>query len=106
MLRVTTTPAYRQIGEFIAGQIRDGVWEPGDRLPSINQVATERGVNREVARKALDWLVEQGWAVVQQGVGYEVAAVPPAPPEPVEDWRQWRERVEERLGRLENPPAG
>lgn len=62
-------PIYRQIAYQLIGEIQSGVYQPGDRLPSENQLATQYQVHRLTIRQALTLVVEQGLAFRHQGKG-------------------------------------
>lgn len=49
-------PIYTQILERIQMQIIAGVYQPGDKLPSVRELATEAGVNPNTMQKALSEL--------------------------------------------------
>lgn len=51
----------------------DGVWTPGEPLPSEVQLATELGVSQGTVRKALDAMVAENLVVRRQGRGTFVA---------------------------------
>jgi len=63
------TPIYRQIAYQVIGEIQSGGYQPGDRLPSENQLAAQYGVHRLTIRQALTFVVEQGLAFRHQGKG-------------------------------------
>ena len=63
------TPIYRQIAYQLIGEIQSGVYQPGDRLPSENQLATQYQVHRLTIRHALDLVIEQKLAFRHQGKG-------------------------------------
>ena len=63
------TPIYRQIAYQLIGEIQSGVYQPGDRLPSENQLATKYQVHRLTIRHALNLVIEQRLAFRHQGKG-------------------------------------
>jgi GntR family transcriptional regulator len=71
-------PRYEQVALRLRGRISSGELMPGDRLPSENQLSAEMDVSRDVARKALQLLVNEGliesWGRQQ---GYRVRDVQP-----------------------------
>lgn len=96
-------PAYRVLAEKIADRIRSGEFQPGDKLPSIAEIAGQ-GSTMGIARDAYGWLVQQGWVEGRSGARYRVTAVPPEPENP----RTWTERqsaLEERVADLERRMA-
>ena len=66
-------PLYRQIAYQLIGDIQTGVYKPGDKLPSENQLAAHYSVHRLTVRQAIGMIVEQGMAYRQQGRGTFVA---------------------------------
>jgi DNA-binding GntR family transcriptional regulator len=94
-----TEPAYRVLAEALAEGIRAGEYPIGSKLPSINELAESNESTPGVARDALVWLVEKGWADSRHGAGYRVTAIPPPPPE---SERSWREALEARVAALES----
>ncbi|SES78729.1 GntR family transcriptional regulator [[Clostridium] polysaccharolyticum] len=49
----TDRPIYLQIIDVIKYRIISGVYKPGDRLPSVRELATEASVNPNTMQKAL-----------------------------------------------------
>lgn len=62
-------PPYRQIADRLRRQIEDGVYAPGRRLPSIDDLMQTYGVADRTARKALRLLVDEGVAEMSPGRG-------------------------------------
>ena len=55
--------------ERIRQMIADGIYGPGDRLPSEAEFAERFGVHRLTARRALEELAREGVAVARKGSG-------------------------------------
>ncbi|MCP5128703.1 MAG: histidine utilization repressor [Pseudomonadales bacterium] len=70
-------PRYTRIKEHIIRRIDTSRWKAGDRVPSENALATEFGVSRMTARRALQELGEEGLLVRTQGLGSFVADARP-----------------------------
>lgn len=66
-------PLYRQVKAIFVRRLVDGVWAPGESLPSEGQLATEIGVSQGTVRKALDELAAENLLVRRQGRGTFVA---------------------------------
>ncbi len=66
-------PLYRQVRERLVRQLIDGVWKPGEALPSEQQLAVTLGVSPGTVRKALDDLTAENLLVRRQGRGTFVA---------------------------------
>ena len=66
-------PVYRSIAQAITRRLAQGVWKPGDAIPSEAQLKAEFGVAIGTIRKAVDELVAQNMLVRQHGRGTFVA---------------------------------
>ncbi|MGO4302973.1 MULTISPECIES: histidine utilization repressor [unclassified Cupriavidus] len=64
---------YQQVKEYIARQIQSGAWQPGDRVPSEQELVNRFSVSRMTVNRALRELSEQGRVVRVAGVGTFVA---------------------------------
>jgi GntR family transcriptional regulator len=67
-----------EIAALLRQQIADGQFEAGDRLPTIDELVAEHGVNRQTARNALNQLKEQGLAEYVGGRGGTIVRRRPA----------------------------
>lgn len=52
---------YKQIADNIKADINRGVFKPGDKIPSIRDVATEFGCSKLTVQKAFERLKSRGW---------------------------------------------
>ncbi len=59
-------PIYRQIADSIIELIAKGELKPGDKLPSIRDMATMLGVNLLTVDKAYKYLVDEGFLTIQR----------------------------------------
>jgi GntR family transcriptional regulator len=66
-------PLYRQVRDMLIRRLVDGVWQPGQPLPSEMQLAAELGVSQGTVRKALDAMAAENLVVRRQGRGTFVA---------------------------------
>ncbi|MFK8252605.1 GntR family transcriptional regulator [Ancylobacter terrae] len=66
-------PLYRQVRDALIRRLVDGVWLPGQPLPSEIQLAAELGVSQGTVRKALDAMAAENMVVRRQGRGTFVA---------------------------------
>ena len=66
-------PLYRQVREAMVSRLIDGRWQPGQMLPSEQQLAVEMGVSQGTVRKALDSLAADNLVMRRQGRGTFVA---------------------------------
>lgn len=53
-------PKYERLKQTIKNNIRDGIWKPGDKLPSENILCDHFGVSKITVKKAKDELVTEG----------------------------------------------
>lgn len=63
------TPIYIQIAERIAFDILSGTFSPGDRLPTVRDIAMAASVNPNTVQKAIYELESSGLIVPQRGMG-------------------------------------
>ena len=62
-------PLYRQVYDYVVRQLTDGVWKPGEALPSEQALAAKLRVSQGTVRKALDALALEALLDRQQGKG-------------------------------------
>jgi GntR family transcriptional regulator len=62
-------PFYRQIVDMVLAGISSGAIEPGDRLPTIRDMAVKLEVNPNTVVKAYSQLQMMGMLDMQQGTG-------------------------------------
>lgn len=72
-------PKYIQIKEEIAEKIRSGIFQPGTKCPSENEIIETYKVSNTTARKVLSELVYEGLAYKEQGRGTFVALTKAVP---------------------------
>jgi GntR family transcriptional repressor for pyruvate dehydrogenase complex len=70
---------YRHVYADLHQRVRRGDWLPGERLPSINQLARNLDVGTSSVREALRSLQSIGLVRIEHGRGVFVADAPPAP---------------------------
>lgn len=66
-------PYYHQLLEIIKHKIREGVWWPGDKIPSEAEMCETYGVSRTVVRQALHELESERIITKRKGKGTFVA---------------------------------
>lgn len=71
-----TDPVYLRVLEDLRAQIRDGVLEPGARVPSRNGIIARYGVGETAAKHALQVLATEGLIEARAGSGSYVRRVP------------------------------
>jgi len=62
-------PLYRQVYEILVRRVAQGVWRPGEALPSEQNLARELGVSQGTMRKVLDSLTAEKLLERRQGKG-------------------------------------
>jgi len=70
--RHSGVPLYGQIARDLEAQLA-GTYEPGDRLPSVSELAERYEVNRLTVHEALGVLVRRGLVTIVKGKGSFVA---------------------------------
>ncbi|SLM62189.1 Histidine utilization repressor [Dickeya aquatica] len=66
-------PIYLRVKQAIISQIRSGIWQSHQRVPSESELVSELGVSRMTINRALRELTSEGFLVRMQGVGTFVA---------------------------------
>lgn len=66
-------PAYEQVKTFIKTQITQGIWRPGDAVPSEAALQLQFGVSRMTVNRAVKELAVEGLVTRVQGSGTVVA---------------------------------
>lgn len=66
-------PYYHQLIEIIKHNIKEGVWEPGEQIPSEMELCATFGVSRTVVRQALRELQTENIIIKRKGKGTFVA---------------------------------
>lgn len=77
-----TGKLYLEVAEGIAGSIRSGVLARGERVPSVRDMARQRGVSVSTVTQAYRWLEDARLIEARPRSGYFVAARPTALAEP------------------------
>ena len=67
--RTSKVPLYYQLYEILHEQIRDGVWQPEDMLPTDSELVERYKLSRATVRQAFELLVNQGRVYRRQGQG-------------------------------------
>ena len=69
-------PRYRELYEQLRRHIEEGIYGPGDLLPSENELCAVNQVTRPTVRRALDLLANEGYIKKHQGLGSVVQNPP------------------------------
>lgn len=62
-------PKYEEIVEDVSRKIANGVYQPGDRLPSAAELCEAYGVSKITVNKAMNELVQMGFLTRRRGSG-------------------------------------
>jgi GntR family transcriptional regulator len=71
-----TPPKYARIVAELRRRIREGVYKPGEMLPSESQLVREFGFGRTTVVRALQMLQQDGWIDREHGLGSYVKKPP------------------------------
>jgi len=64
---------YLQIAELMCENILEGTWKPGDRIPSIRELAESIQVNPNTVMRTFGYMEDQGIIHNQRGIGFFLA---------------------------------
>ena len=67
-------PIYIQIMDNFRNQIRAGILQEGDKLPSVRELATQLAINPNTIQRAYRELETEGWIASVSGKGSFVCA--------------------------------
>ena len=73
------------IAQRLRGEILEGTYKPGERLPAEREIASRLGVHRSSVREALKRLEELRLVVIRRGDGTRVAPIAGASVELIQD---------------------
>ena len=73
----SNAPIYKQVVSQIENSIKDGFFEPGDIIPSMNDLSQGAGISKETVKKAYSFLRDKGLIEPKQGKGFYVATNQP-----------------------------
>lgn len=68
-------PAYLQLANILRQQISEGLFRPGDQLPSESQLCRRYAISPMTVRRAINLLADQGVVHTAQGRGTFVASL-------------------------------
>lgn len=71
--RPLKAPAYRRIADALRSEIADGIYEPGEQLPPLRELAADYRVSTHPVRRAFDELIREGLIVTVHGDATYVA---------------------------------
>lgn len=77
-------PIYTQITDGFRDQIIAGILQPGDKMPSVRELATELTINPNTIQRSYRELESQGWIVSVPGKGSFIQGIPKTDPAQVQ----------------------
>lgn len=66
-------PIYRQIADYAFNCIIERLWLPGEKIPSVRELAAGLGVNTRTVLKAMEYLQDAGVIIPRRGMGFMLA---------------------------------
>src|SRR5665213_3023685 len=84
----SSTPVYQQIADGLRTLLVGGTFQPGDRLPTVRQMAIDLGVNHNTVAEAYRLLADDHWLDLKRRRGATVIlrTAPPAKPSTRDDF--------------------
>lgn len=73
---MTRVPLWSSIADTLRAEITEGLYRPGDKLPTEAELSARFGVNRHTVRHALAALAQDGTVHSRRGAGVFVTAAP------------------------------
>lgn len=64
-----TRPIWIQLADSFRARITDGTWKPGQKIPSVRDLAIEAGTNPNTVQRALAALDDEGLTVSKRTAG-------------------------------------
>lgn len=74
------TPVYRQIADGLRALLVHGELKPGDRLPTVRQIAIDLAVHHNTVAQAYRLLADEGWLDLRRHRGATVIERPAQSP--------------------------
>ena len=81
-----TRPIYLQIMDGFKEQIATGVLMPGDKLPSVRELAATLAINPNTIQRAYKLLEFDGWIATMPGKGFFVSRNQKALQQEIDRW--------------------
>jgi GntR family transcriptional regulator len=69
----SSTPVYQQIVEAIKNAVARGLYNPGDKIPTVREMASELTINPNTIAKAYQKLEQEGVIVTMRSRGTFIA---------------------------------
>ena len=62
-------PLYLQLKDSIIENIKNGIYQPGDKIPTEEEICNTCGISRSVIKQALSELVSEGYLMRYKSKG-------------------------------------
>ena len=72
--KASKIPLYYQLNEYILRDIKNGIYKPGDYIPTEEELCNTLGISRGTVRQAINLLVDEGFLERIRGKGSLVKA--------------------------------
>ena len=95
-----TRPIYLQIMDGFREQIATGVLQPGEKLPSVRELAASLAINPNTIARAYKLLEIDGWIATMPGKGCFVSRNQKALQQEIERWYAALDEAAENLAAL------
>lgn len=73
-------PIYIQIMDGLRQQIKAGVLRPGEKLPSVRELAMQQAINPNTIQRSYRQLEMEGWIATVPGKGCFICGIPAGDP--------------------------
>jgi len=83
---INTKGIFLQIADSISEKVMEGKYSPGEKIPSVRDLASDMGVNPNTVMRSLSELQSRGIIDNKRGVGYYVNS------EAISIIRQWKRK--------------
>lgn len=97
----TDKPIYRQIVDYCLGRILSGAWLPGQKVPSVRELAVQMAVNTHTVLKAFDYLQQHSLIEARRGMGYFLTADAPEQVDRLRREEFFSERLEDLFAEMD-----
>lgn len=72
MRRVYPPAEYRRVAHLLWEHIEAGLYRPGEKLPTVTELAELHGIKQGAAFASLRLLTDEGLVIARRGCGYYV----------------------------------
>ncbi|MHC4872655.1 MAG: substrate-binding domain-containing protein [Planctomycetota bacterium] len=76
--KTSHVPAYIQLKQEILRRIQNGIFKPGDKLPSVRDLVKSTGLSHLTVARSVTEMVKEGILISEKGKGTFVSSTPPS----------------------------